>query len=725
MPSNNQQQSSLSPALFSPSSPSLSPTSTPPLQSPAPTPTSIPSDIESLQALVAKLQKQLKACGVDPEAASLSLSEIKEKLHDATSKLMKGDETYQHEFDKWERILSSHPEHIEQQEKEDADWESSQRPINLAALQSLRKIFPKQLTNCKKSELVAKCGPALATRITRKPSLRMLTMDTVFIAKMHAADLVCKYAFNGLDLRETRALYAALPPNGFENDVDGRKAEWGYNLREKLKVLTSKETAGSLRDEEIIARDYPDTKAKPKRTRRSSTTSLLESPNSATPSRLQSSSGKKRRGIANMLEGKVGLGKGSKERRGSIASMLEGKLGKKSNSKMKKENGTLAALFAAGSRGNPEDPKEEKLNRKRFAAGKENKVAWRAPSKKRNDGRKKVAQLANAFKQAQSALNQLMSNKNSVAVKAPSKKMTPTTIETKVPDTSSVQKRPALFNELKSLLDDRRRSMAPAKRKLLMLKEVEGDLNRKGDSKVNMKTEEEGTSVELSQSSLATNIAIVTTKTTSISGVKSYGLYLPWYLAVIILLLALIGASILSLGFWINGSTPAIIKEGKSDKNYRRKSMNSDIDSFNERRRRTPKKDTSHVEHAFTFDASQVRSSKPEDTSNVNLFPVTTNRKGCLGNAMNAGCVYTATSNHPSKSSKNVDVNDEKVKGKTAASLTSHESVKIPPVDKRQKKQSKYRAWQLSKRKEEEAEKRKVAEITVESENGEGGGVSQ
>ena len=59
------------------------------MSSPAlPSPPAPPASIEELQALVAMLQKQLKAAGVDPDTALLSLDDIKENLQAATRKLM-------------------------------------------------------------------------------------------------------------------------------------------------------------------------------------------------------------------------------------------------------------------------------------------------------------------------------------------------------------------------------------------------------------------------------------------------------------------------------------------------------------------------------------------------------------------------------------------------------------------------------------------------------------
>ena len=643
------------------------------------------------------LQKQLKAAGVDPDAALLSLSDIKANLQTATAALISGDETAQPEFDKWERIMSSHPEHIAQLEKADMEWETTQAPLNKAALTRLRSLFPPDLTRCPKDELVSKCGTSLATRITRKAALRMLTMDSTFISKMHAADLICKYAFNGLDVRETRALYAAMPPLGFQNDGDGRKAEWGYRLREKLKGMTKKEKAGALRDEELIAREYPDTTAKPKKSRRSSTSLGLGSKN-------------EQRG-------------GFKGRRSSIASMLEGKVGpglkkgiakgikKGSGAKKKKAGSALAALFAGGGRKrNPFDSEEEKtgsgkqqdpskiLNRKRFSAGKENAVAWRATSsaskQKRAKG-KQVMKLASAFKQAQSALHQMMTNnknknKNTTntnentstktmivfpdtAAEAPLKATATSPTETTATNTvtntvtmSTVAKSRQVVNELEQLLDSRRPTNA--KRTLLM-----------------GKTEQD-----------------VQTNQPCCNGV-----YLPWYLIVFLLIFAAIGASIVTVGFWINGSTVATVES------HSRSSSRRSNGYIKQRRRRgaTPNRDkvtqATPNEHAFTFDASQALPTQSDDPP-TNLFPVTSNKKGqCSGNGMNAGCVYTATT---------TTTNKDKTATESPEPSAPRAPPKTRPIDPKNRKTSKYRAWQLKKRTEEEATKRKATEGEREEE---------
>ena len=66
----------------------------------------------------------------------------------------------------------------------------------------------------------------------------------------------------GLDLRELRAVYCAMPQDGFQNDNDGRKADWLSCLRGKIKRLSAQEFAGSLRADLLINRAYSDGPAK-------------------------------------------------------------------------------------------------------------------------------------------------------------------------------------------------------------------------------------------------------------------------------------------------------------------------------------------------------------------------------------------------------------------------------------------------------------------------------
>ena len=152
---------------------------------------------------MAMLQKQLKAAGVDPETALLSLDDIKENLQAATRKLMAGDERAQSDFDKWRKFL--------------ARIRTILKPLNVLRRSGRKHSAPGTQPRChicvsfflmtchaSRKHLETHVGPALARRIALKPVLRMVCMDPSRIAKIHAADLVCKFAFNGLDLREVQ-----------------------------------------------------------------------------------------------------------------------------------------------------------------------------------------------------------------------------------------------------------------------------------------------------------------------------------------------------------------------------------------------------------------------------------------------------------------------------------------------------------------------------------------
>ena len=647
-------------------------------------------NIEQLQALVEMLQKQLKAAGVDPDTALLSLSDIKINLQKAVAKLMEGDERAQPEFDKWERIMSSHPEHIEQLEKEDSDWETAQRPLNLAALQTLRRLFPTNLTNCNKNDLEKKCGLVLATRITRKATLRMLTMETTFIAKLHAADLICKYAFNGLDLRETRALYAAMPPEGFQNDGDGRKSEWGYRLREKLKGMTTKETAGSLRAEELIARDYPDTTATPKKSRRNSTIA---------------SSGNEKNGIGSSpLKG----------RRGSIASMLEGKIGagkkgsgkKNKGNNKKKDNSAFAAMFAGrknpnsnskfgspGSSGSSEEKSSEKennvFNRRRFSAGQDNKVAWRAASsvtKQRRTKGKQVMKLASAFKQAQSALNQMMTNKKEIKKKS---------IPNSGPDTTEAPKRTAssLQETKHSTSNDVTMSTVAKSRKVVnQLEELlDSRQKKKNTNKAKRKLSMDGT----------TTTSIHETKTN-----RCGGLFIPWYLVILLVVFAMFGISMVGFGVFVDDGTTVVVNKLNIPNNIDELHHAEDTKKTEQL---LPIPIDTKVEVDGAFSSSDVQRAPLQLDTNRELHPVTANRKkGKCANGGNrmAGCVYTADRIYSSSKNAKDEESEESEENEQ-----TQETSEPPLIVSHPKKRSSYREWQLKKRKEEEESKRTVREM--------------
>jgi len=82
-------------------------------------------------------------------------------------------------------------------------------------------------------------------------------MHPLDIALIHQADLRAKYPNQGLDIIEMRAVWTVLPED-FENDGDGKKAEWRFNFRQKLEELTTKEEQNRLARNEKRNNAYKD-----------------------------------------------------------------------------------------------------------------------------------------------------------------------------------------------------------------------------------------------------------------------------------------------------------------------------------------------------------------------------------------------------------------------------------------------------------------------------------
>ena len=82
----------------------------------------------------------------------------------------------------------------------------------------------------------------LARRVREKRALWLTQMPADDIASMHHADLQGAFAPQGLDLVETRAVFAAVPRE-FTNAADGKKAMWRKALRERLEAMTRRTLA--------------------------------------------------------------------------------------------------------------------------------------------------------------------------------------------------------------------------------------------------------------------------------------------------------------------------------------------------------------------------------------------------------------------------------------------------------------------------------------------------
>ena len=53
-------------------------------------------------------------------------------------RLMEGDESAQNDFDKWGKILKTHPEEIAREEREEKEWLEVEGPLSDQALETMR-----------------------------------------------------------------------------------------------------------------------------------------------------------------------------------------------------------------------------------------------------------------------------------------------------------------------------------------------------------------------------------------------------------------------------------------------------------------------------------------------------------------------------------------------------------------------------------------------------------
>lgn len=150
------------------------------------------------------------------------------------------------DIEKWDAAIKMNPEYVKEQEEKAKLWQQENKPLNEAALRAMRGLVPEDIKECSLVELQTRGLPkSFAKRLWDKKALWLLRMHPDDIKKLHQADLRGKYANQGLDIREMRAIWCCLPSE-FDNDGDGKKAEWKFNFRQKLEELTVKESEKRL-----------------------------------------------------------------------------------------------------------------------------------------------------------------------------------------------------------------------------------------------------------------------------------------------------------------------------------------------------------------------------------------------------------------------------------------------------------------------------------------------
>lgn len=163
----------------------------------------------------------------------------------------------QKEFDKWDKFIRNHPEHIKEEQRKEEEWSERNAPINQAMVRLMKTYVPSDIwvTDIARFKGSGDVSDQVVSRVWAHKALWLVRADKAHIAKMHAADLQMKYDIRGLDLVELRAVFASLPDK-FDNDGDERKAQWRSKILDRLKQVIGQYEKGSLPKTQIRHRAY-------------------------------------------------------------------------------------------------------------------------------------------------------------------------------------------------------------------------------------------------------------------------------------------------------------------------------------------------------------------------------------------------------------------------------------------------------------------------------------
>ena len=205
--------------------------------------------LKEKELLCQMLTKQLESHGDSAITEVVSLEEAQKKLRKALEILMNGEDASgeaEKDFEKWDKFIRNHPEHIAEQKRILAKWDEDNAEVNATKLKVMRTFVPPDVWSSSQARLSeAGLSKATAKRIWSKKVLWLTRAEKSFMARLHAADLNLTYSIQGLDLVELRAVWACLPAT-FENDGDDRKAAWKEKVLTRLKEMVTQEEAGSL-----------------------------------------------------------------------------------------------------------------------------------------------------------------------------------------------------------------------------------------------------------------------------------------------------------------------------------------------------------------------------------------------------------------------------------------------------------------------------------------------
>ena len=162
--------------------------------------------------------------------------------------------------------MEANPQYLAEKKEEARRWDEEIRPFCAHALQEMRGYVPPHIFTTTKSQLqeellgfadnnsmnmtslTPKVAKDLASRLYSKKVLWLLRVPKEEIDKVHEADLLNKYSFQGqgLDIIETAALFAAVPATFNQDSVLKKKEEWRASLMQSLRKMKQKLDEGTL-----------------------------------------------------------------------------------------------------------------------------------------------------------------------------------------------------------------------------------------------------------------------------------------------------------------------------------------------------------------------------------------------------------------------------------------------------------------------------------------------
>ncbi|KAG3030545.1 hypothetical protein PC128_g6269 [Phytophthora cactorum] len=217
---------------------------------------------DALKKKLKVLERQLKQAGISVaevipyEVAKRKVAEISRRLQEiGSSELVLEDKQAQaaarkeyyileQEMEKYHMALVMTDEYIEEQRRQEQEWEDANKEANVEALRLLRSAIPVDISRLSEKELVeivtptgAKFPAELARRLKRTNVLQLLRTDPKTVVKMHPS-VIEGYRTTGLTLLERRALHAVLKEPFKEwkkqqkDEMAQKKYAWYCKLKE-------------------------------------------------------------------------------------------------------------------------------------------------------------------------------------------------------------------------------------------------------------------------------------------------------------------------------------------------------------------------------------------------------------------------------------------------------------------------------------------------------------